>query len=150
MVEETGKDAEGVDTMESDQVERRDLTVELNAYVVQLLELFTAGRIDEDEMERRVDKWQRDNNFLEVQEKPEAQVGNKEVTPRRSMRNKTPGRDELTREQGVESNKGGMEMVPTMTMTQEMQVRKRGRPPKTGKATAMKATLGKRKDRNED
>jgi hypothetical protein len=81
MMEETGKDAEGVDTMESDRVERRDITAELNTYVVQLLELFTAGKIDEDEMERRVDEWQRDNNFLEVQEKPEAQVGDKEVTP---------------------------------------------------------------------
>jgi hypothetical protein len=149
MMEETGKDAEGVDTMESDRVERRDITAELNTYVVQLLELFTAGKIDEDEMERRVDKWQRDNNFLEVQEKPEAQVGDKEVTPRRSTRNKVLGGDESTREQRVESNKEDMETVPTTT-TQETQVRKRGRPPKTVKATATKATLGKCKDRDED
>ena len=34
MMEETGKDAEGVDTMESDRVERCDITAELNTYVV--------------------------------------------------------------------------------------------------------------------
>jgi hypothetical protein len=150
MMEETGKDAEGVDTMESDQVKRRDLTAELNTYIVQLLELFTAGKIDEDEMERRVDEWQRDNNFLEVQEKPEAQVGDKEVTLRRSTRNKMPGGDESTREQGVKLNKEGVETVPTTTTTKETQVRKRGRPPKTAKATATKTVLGKRKDRDED
>jgi hypothetical protein len=150
MMEETGKDAEGVDTMESDRVERRDITAELNTYVVQLLELFTAGKIDEDEMERRVDEWQRDNNFLEVQEKLEAQVGDKEVTPQRSTRNKALGGDESTREQRVESDKEDMETVPTTMTTQETQVRKRGRPPKTAKATATKATLGKRKDCDED
>jgi hypothetical protein len=101
-------------------------------------------------MERRVDEWQRDNNFLEVQEKPEAQVGDKEVTPRRSMRNKVLGGDESTREQRVESNKEDMETVLTTTTAQETQVRKRGRPPKTVKATATKAMLGKHKDRDED
>jgi hypothetical protein len=65
------------------------------------------------------------------------------------MRNKAPGGDESTREQRVESNKEDMETV-LMTTMQETQVRKRGRPPKTAKATAMKATLGKRKDRDED
>jgi len=152
IVVETGKDVEGVDTMESGQDGSCSLTVELNAYITKLFKLLTTKEIDEDKMEWRVNEWQKANNYLEVQEKLEAQVDDKVVTPQWSMRNKTLGGDDLTRENGGEDDKKDVEMMQVMLMTETAETKrlKRGRPSKVTKTSVMMMTLGECKDCKED